>query len=89
LWVDLINLKNPDIGIVLRGKPMPETLRPTCVRMCLSLKGQMQNVFVAGWILLRLAHRIGGRCKRLVVGLQPVLEVVLDLLGWRGKSDMA
>jgi hypothetical protein len=69
LWVDLINLKNPDIGIVLRGKPMLETACQTCVRMCLNLRGQIQNVFVAGWILLRLAHRTVDKFKRLGVGL--------------------
>jgi hypothetical protein len=68
---------------------MLETACPTCVRMCLNLRGQIQNVFVAGWILLRLAHKIGSRCKRQGVGLRPVLEVVLGLLGWLEKLGMA
>jgi hypothetical protein len=47
----------------------------------LSLRGQIQNVFVAGWILLRLAHRTVDKFRKLEVGLRPVLEVALDLLG--------
>jgi hypothetical protein len=37
--------------------------------MYLNLRMQMQNVFVAGWILLELAHRTVDKFKRLGVEL--------------------